>query len=204
MTAPVPLPRAFYARPTLTVARDLLGMQLCRQLPAELGGELLRARIVETEAYDGPDDTACHGAKGLTPRTRTLFGPPGHAYVYLIYGMYDLFNIVTDRTDYPAGVLIRAVEPLQGETAMRRQRPNARHHQLSNGPGKLTRALAISRQHNDHDLTLGQTLWISQDPDFTPTHISCGPRIGIDYADDAHRLAPWRCWLSHNPWVSRP
>jgi len=187
-----PLPRKFYARNTVEVARELLGCLLLRRLP---DGELLIARITETEAYDGPDDTACHGSRGLTPRTRTLFGPPGHAYVYLVYGMHELFNIVTDRAGYPAGVLIRAVEPIQGEARMRMLRPVPRRN-LANGPGKLTRALAITREHNGLDLTTVGAIWISAGQAVSPWKIQCGPRIGIDYADEAHRLAPWRFWIS--------
>ncbi|MFP4155134.1 MAG: DNA-3-methyladenine glycosylase, partial [Halothiobacillaceae bacterium] len=188
LTRPDPLPRNFYARATIEVARDLLGCLLVRELS---NGVLLAGRIVETECYDGPQDTACHGARGCTPRTRALFGPPGHAYVYLVYGMHDLFNVVTDRADYPAGVLIRAVEPVMGLETMQYLRP-VPENRLANGPGKLTRALAIDRTHDGLDLTTGAGLWLARAGAPTGRQIICGPRIGIDYAEESDRLAPWR------------
>jgi len=190
-----PLPRDFYARPTIEVARDLLGCHLCHRLP---DGELLVARITETEAYDGPSDSACHGAKGRTARTDVLFGPPGHAYIYLIYGMYELFNVVTDRDNYPAGVLIRGIEPVLGEARMCQLRPVPRRN-LCNGPGKLTRAMNIDRRYHGLDLTTGDTLWLSEGASDENYRIESGPRIGIDYADEIHRLAPWRFWLAPPP-----
>lgn len=193
------LPRQFYARSTQKVARELLGQLLCHQLDDET---LLVAKIVETEAYDGPSDTACHGAKGLTARTEVLFGEPGHAYVYLIYGMYELFNIVTDKKNYPAGVLIRAVEPVVAEDRMRLLR-EVKGKQLTNGPGKLTRAMAITRQYHGYDLTLGRRLWIEGAAMISDEAVATGPRIGIDYADDYHRNIQWRYWIKDNPWVSK-
>ena len=116
---PRPLPRSFYARPTLLVARELLGAVVARRLP---DGEILRGRIVETEAYVGEEDKACHARAGRTPRTEVLYGPPGMAYVYLTYGMHHLLNAVAEREGFPAAVLIRAAEPLEGLPRMARAR----------------------------------------------------------------------------------
>lgn len=199
-----PLPRDFYNRDTLAVARDLLGCQLVRYHQ----GELMVTRIVETEAYCGAEDSACHAHRRKTPRTDVMFGPPGHAYVYLVYGMHWLLNIVTQPEDNPCGVLIRAVEPLKGEATMRAVR-DARGYNLSNGPGKLTRALQVNKALYGHDITQtgarsdnhSNALWISAgDP---PEHIASGPRVGIDYAQPIHRDAPWRLWCDGNPWVSK-
>ena len=143
-----PLPRAFYDRPAIEVARALLGTVLVHGSTS--------GRIVETEAYLGLQDRAAHSWRGITPRTRVLFGEPGHAYVYLIYGMYECLNVVAEPEGSPGCVLIRAVEPLEGIPRMRRRRPGARGiEDLANGPGKLTLALGITRRHNGADLTRG-------------------------------------------------
>ena len=195
-----PLPSSFYNRDTLAVARDLLGCLLIRQL----NGELMAARIVETEAYRGSEDSACHAHRRKTPRTEAMFGPPGHAYVYLVYGMHWLLNVVTQPEGNPCAVLIRAVEPVIGEPAMREWRSVAGRN-LSNGPGKLTRALRIDKALYGHDMTqIGKPLdglWIAQGE--PPSAIDTGPRVGIDYAQPADRDAPWRLWSEGNPWVSK-
>lgn len=191
-----PLPRDFYNRDTLEVARDMLGCWLVR----EYNGEQMAARIVETEAYCGAEDTACHAYRRRSPRTEAMFGPAGHAYVYLVYGMHWLLNVVTEPEGSPCAVLIRAVEPTANEAAMRAIR-QATGKQLSNGPGKLTRALTIDKALYGHDMTQGDKLWIS-----AATHddsIVSGPRVGIDYAQPEHRDAPWRLWLEDNAWVSK-
>src|SRR5271167_1104174 len=134
------LARSFYHRPTIEVARDLLGKVLAHGPAAGI--------IVETEAYIGGDDLASHSAAGITDRTRVIFGPPGHAYVYLSYGIHECLNIVAETDRVPGAVLIRALEPLEGIEIMRRRRPKARtDRDLTSGPGKLTRALAITRAH---------------------------------------------------------
>ena len=181
----MPLPRAFYARKTLTVARDLLGRVLVHH-----DGDVRRAGvIVETEAYLGPHDLACHAAKGRTNRTDVMFGPPGHAYVYLIYGMYDCFNVVTEKVDYPAAVLIRAVDPLEGCVGS------------TDGPGKLCRAMNITRALNRFDLT-DSALSIEEGTRTSPRRIEKGPRIGVDYAGEWAR-EPLRFWIRDNPHVSK-
>lgn len=191
-----PLPRDFYNRDTIEVANDLLGCWLVR----EINGEQIAARIVETEAYCGAEDSACHAHRRRSPRTEAMFGPAGHAYVYLVYGMHWLLNVVTEPVDSPCAVLIRAVEPTANEDAMRAIR-QATGKQLSNGPGKLTRALMIDKALYGHDLTQRHQLWISAATPHEP--IVTGPRVGIDYALPEHRDAPWRLWLKDNPWVSK-
>lgn len=170
------LPRRFYERPPEEVAPDLLGCQL-------IHGER-RGRIVEVEAYLGAEDKAAHSARGITPRTKVIFGPPGHAYVYLIYGMYECLNFVTNPDGVPGCVLIRAIEPIAGI-----DRP-------ANGPGRLTRAMAITREHYGADLTRGPLI-VRQAP--RQEAIRTGPRIGMrEYPD-----RPLRFWLQGNPHVSR-
>ena len=168
------LPRAFYRRPAVQVARDLLGKHLVHRVE----GVTLAGRIVETEAYLGPEDLACHAAKGKTARTAIMFGPPGHAYVYLIYGMYHCFNVVCEREGFPAAVLVRAIEPEspgEGKT---------------DGPGKLCRALRITRADNGLDL-LGDVLAIEDRGGPTVEPVAT-PRIGIDYAGPPWVEAPLR------------
>lgn len=171
------LPRSFYARPAIEVAPDLLG--------AILVHGRLAARIVETEAYLGECDLAAHASRGLTKRTQILFGPPGHAYVYFIYGMYECLNVVAEPDGRPGCVLIRALEPLCGLDRMRRRRPGARTpDQLASGPGKLTLALDISRKLNGADLSHGSfTLRRYTSP--KAFEIEVTPRIGIS------RCAGW-------------
>lgn len=181
----MPLPREFYARKTIVVARDLLGRILVHH-----DGDVRRAGvIVETEAYVGPHDLACHASRGRTARTDVMFGAPGHAYVYLIYGMYDCFNVVTEREDYPSAVLIRAVAPISGTLGK------------TDGPGKLCRAMNITRALNRADLTTSR-LTIEEGTRVSPRRIDKGPRIGVDYAGD------WagkelRFWVRDDPHVSR-
>jgi DNA-3-methyladenine glycosylase len=179
------LPRSFYARDTTTVARELLGKHVIHVVDG-----LERAgRIVEVEAYLGAHDRAAHSSKGLTPRTRVMFGPPGHAYVYLIYGMHHCLNVVTEPEGHGAAVLIRALEPvcnLPGKAS---------------GPGLLCRALGVDRSLNGADL-LGRALFIT-DADAGAISIVRRPRIGVDYAGAwARRLL--RFYVRGNPWVSRP
>src|ERR1700684_2331296 len=149
------LPRSFYARGTVDVARDLLGKVLVHGGTAGI--------IVETEAYLGGDDLASHSAVGITDRTRVIFGPAGHAYVYLSYGIHDCMNIVAEPAGTPGCVLLRALEPIEGLDAMRVRRPRARtDRDLASGPGKLTRALGITRKHTGADLTRGDLVVISR------------------------------------------
>jgi DNA-3-methyladenine glycosylase len=191
MTGPV-LQRNFYQRATVDVARDLLGKILVHGDTA--------GRIVETEAYLGGDDLAAHSAAGITDRTRVIFGPPGHAYVYLSYGIHECLNIVAEPEGMPGAVLIRALEPVAGLDLMRSRRPEARtDRDLTSGPGKLTRALAVTRAHNGADLTRGD-LTVHAPLHKHPLDIAVTPRIGITKCADL----PLRFVLKGNPFVSRP
>src|SRR5438309_4468227 len=165
------LPRAFYARPTVDVARDLLGKLLVH---GETSGI-----IVETEAYLGGADLASHSAAGITERTRVIFGPPGYAYIYLSYGMHECLNIVAERDGQPGCVLIRALEPVSGLDIMRTRRPAARNtRDLTSGPGKLAQAMGITRAHYGADMTRGSLIVESVAPEL-PVKVQVTPRIGI-------------------------
>lgn len=170
------LPRAFYRQPTKEVAKQLLGKYLVHRYAEDT----LVGRIVETEAYLGPHDLACHAAKGRTKRTEVMFGAAGHAYVYFIYGFYNMLNLVTEAKDFPAAVLIRAVEPVRGIEQMKQHRRSNLLHKLASGPGKLCQAFAIDRSLNGADVC-GKVLYLEDRgeamPKFTAT-----PRIGVDYA----------------------
>jgi DNA-3-methyladenine glycosylase len=186
------LPRRFYNRPTVDVARDLLGTILKHGDASGI--------IVETEAYLGEDDLAAHSSRGITDRTRVIFGPPGHAYVYLIYGMYECLNLVAEPAGKPGCVLIRALEPLEGIELMKSRRPAARNlHQIASGPGKLTLALGISRRQNGADVTRGP-ITVHKALSHRPVDIVRTPRIGITHCADW----PLRFYVSGNPFVSRP
>lgn len=183
------LPRDFYNRPTIEVARDLLGKTLRHLDTAGV--------IVETEAYLGEDDLAAHASRGITDRTRVIFGPPGHAYVYFIYGMYECLNIIAEPNGRAGCVLIRALEPTEGIATMRRRRPGARRDSdLASGPGKLTLAMGITRRLNGTDVTK-EPLTLHDGP--APARVVTTPRIGIT------RCADWplRFYIAGNLFVSR-
>jgi len=156
-------------------------------------------RIVETEAYLGLEDRAAHAFRGVTPRTRVIFGKPGHAYIYLIYGMYDCLNIVAEPEGSAGCVLIRALEPVSGIARMRSRRPAARRDEdLANGPGKLTLAMGITRRHNGADVTSG-ILTVHAPVSEEPFEIGVSPRIGITHCADW----PLRFFVRENRFVSR-
>ena len=185
------LAREFYARPTADVARDLLGKLLVHDETAGI--------IVETEAYPGGDDLASHSASGITPRTKVIFGPPGHAYVYFIYGMHECLNLVAEPDGKPGCVLIRALEPVYGLETMRARRPHARKvRDLTSGPGKLTQAMAITRALNGADVTRGE-LVVCTPADQPRFEVQATPRIGIAKCQDL----PLRFLISGNEFVSR-
>src|SRR5579885_2707936 len=185
------LKREFYERPTVTVARELLGKVLVHGPAAGI--------IVETEAYLGGDDLAAHSARGITDRTRVIFGPPGHAYVYFIYGMYECLNLVAEPAGTPGCVLIRALEPIAGIDLMRTRRPAARKlEDLASGPGKLTLALGITRAQNGADVTRGP-LVVRAPAEPRKFDIATSPRIGITQCADW----PLRFYILANPFVSR-
>ncbi|PKN19254.1 MAG: 3-methyladenine DNA glycosylase [Deltaproteobacteria bacterium HGW-Deltaproteobacteria-6] len=183
----MPLHRKFYNRPTLTVARDLLGKKLTRRI----NGAELSGIITETEAYLGTKDSACHTYGGKTLRNAVMFGPPGHAYVYFTYGLHYLLNMVTEEEGNPCGVLIRAIEPLSGLSEMRTRRKQP-DKLLTNGPAKLCQALDITRSFNGWDLTKGMHLWVEDFQAVAPESVLSTPRIGIDYAQKKDREALWR------------
>ena len=172
------LPRSFYDRPTLTVARELLGKVLVHRT----AGGVAAGMIVETEAYIGEDDPACHAAPGPTPRNAPLYGPPGRVYVYLNYGMHYLVNAVTEAEGSPAAVLIRALVPLEGVDLMRRRRPGVRDDRLCSGPGNLTKALGIDLRHNKGDLATGPVRL--EDRGIRVRDVTYSTRIGIRVGTD--------------------
>jgi len=179
------LPRSFYDRTTILVARELLG-----KLLVHLSDGVERiGRIVEVEAYLGPHDLAAHSAKGLTTRTKVMFGPPGHAYVYLIYGMYYCMNVVTEREGHASAVLLRAIEPVQNVEGR------------TQGPGLLCRAMNIDKRLNAHDL-LSDDFYIAAQDNAEPSAIVKGPRIGVEYAKHWARRH-LRFYLKGNRFVSR-
>ncbi len=157
------LPRHYFNQPTVEVARSLIGKYLVR----DDGQGPVAGRIIEVEAYVGPEDKACHASKGRTQRTDVLFGPAGMAYVYLIYGMYHCLNVVTESEGFPAAVLIRAIE-IDGR--------------LIDGPGRLCRELRIDRTLNRQDLTVRKSLWFEDRNSLSPMAVGAFPRIGVDYA----------------------
>ena len=185
MTRGEKLPRAFFARSTLSVARELIGMHLVHD-----DGERVRVgRIVETEAYLGPRDLAAHSARGRTARTEVMFGPPGHAYVYFIYGFWNCLNVVTAAPGVPHAVLVRALEPLAGIT------------ERTWGPGLLCRAMHIDRRLNGVDLA-GHVLWLERArARAAPLRVARSPRIGVDYAG-AWAQRPWRFFDRASAYVS--
>ena len=198
------LPRSFYDRPTLDVARDLLGKVLVH----DRRGVITSGAIVEVEAYIGESDPACHAAPGPTARNAPLYGPPGHAYVYLNYGIHCLVNVVTESHGSPAAVLIRALDPIDGVDVMRRRRARAAKgrtrrpasaiatHDLCRGPGNLTMAMGITLADNRLDL-LGDRLYV-EDRRIAADPIVWGSRIGIRVGTET----PWRAWIAKHPAVS--
>ena len=187
------LPQSFYARDTIRVARALLGCVL----ETRVRGVRTSGRIVEVEAYVGPHDPAAHGfGHRRTPRNDRLFGPPGMAYVYFVYGMHWCVNAVTESDGYPAAVLIRALEPLHGLPVMRRRRKGAADASLCAGPGRLCQALGITGALNGSSLA-GPAIRIAPRTGRPP--VAVGPRIGIRRAVDW----PLRFWLRESPWRSR-
>lgn len=195
------LPEQFYAREDVVlIARELLGKVVCSLTG---NGILTAGRIVETEAYAGVTDRASHAAGGRrTPRVEVMYGPPGHAYVYFIYGLFNMLNVVTNAPDVPHAVLIRALEPVLGmpDMCLRRNLPHAQPR-LCNGPGILTQSLGITRADNGTSLQ-GPRLWIEDAPLVPPDSIIASPRVGVAYAgEDA--LLPYRFRISGSTWTSK-
>ena len=192
------LGRSFYERPVLTVAKSVIGKVLVSESPDGVA----RGRIVESEAYRGPEDRAAHSFGGRrTARTDVMYGQAGHAYIFFVYGMHWHFNLVTGRTGEPHAVLIRAVEPLDGTPLMMKRRGKVRTiRELTNGPGKLCEAFAIGRAHYGLDLCARGPLYLADGP--PPRKIARGARIGVDYAG-VWAGRKWRFFDPESPFVSR-
>ncbi|MEW5922556.1 MAG: DNA-3-methyladenine glycosylase [Candidatus Zixiibacteriota bacterium] len=184
--------RDFYLRPTLEVARNLVG----KYLVSTINGKILAARLVEVEAYIGEDDPACHAAVGRTERNEVMYGPGGFSYIYFIYGMYHCLNVVTEKEGFPAAVLIRGAEPIEGIETMQSRFDGRKNNRLTDGPGKLCKAFGLTREHNGLDL-LGGELYI-EDRGYIPKRIDCSGRIGIKKAAEKK----WRFFESDSPYVS--
>jgi DNA-3-methyladenine glycosylase len=183
------LPSDFYNRPTLTVARELLGCRLVRILD----GIRLSGIITETEAYLGESDLGCHAKAGKTKRTQVMYGPPGRAYVYFTYGMHWCFNAVTEAEGFPAAVLIRAVETEEGLRVVESRRANVKRAEWTNGPAKLTLAFGIDSSQNGVDLTTTEAdLWIEPGLVISDSSVTITPRVGLYNVPEPWKSVPWR------------
>ncbi len=193
--------RAFYARDTREVARDLLGAVLLHRVD----GQRVSGRIVEVEAYRTTDDQAAHAHAGHTPRNAPMWEAPGHAYVYLTYGIHWLLNVVCEPEGVPAAVLIRALEPMEGQDVIAARRAGRLFLAWTSGPGKLTQALGITGAHNRLDLTAPQSaLWIEAGDPVPDAQVCTGPRIGLGkHVCEPWFSMPWRWWIADSPHVSR-
>ena len=177
----------FYNRDPLTVAQQLLGKKLIR----ESNHQVLSGIILETEAYVAFTDSASHAFRRRTERNSVMYGPPGLAYVYFVYGMHYMLNVITEGEGVPSAVLIRSLEPLEGKAEMIKRRQGSTGN-LTNGPARLCEAMAIERSLNSWDLTQGKDLWIEDHRTFPPRAVHKGPRVGIGYAQKKDRAKPWR------------
>lgn len=185
----------------VSIAKALLGKVICTQL----NGEFTSAKIVETEAYRGPDDKACHAYNyRRSPKNEDMYGPPGTAYVYTCYGIYDLFNVVTAETNIPHAVLVRAVEPLEGKEIMEKRRTVKKQIDLTNGPGKLALALGINKLMSGQNLMVSENIWI-EDHGFviSENQIISGPRVGLTTAEECSNW-PWRFRIQTSQFCSKP
>lgn len=191
-----PLPHSFYNRPTLTVARELIGARLVRILD----GVKLAGYITETEAYIGETDLACHAKAGLTKRTAPMYGPPGHAYVYFTYGNHWMLNTVTEKEGFPASVLIRAIQPVEGVDVMLERR----HGRDTFGPGKLCQAMGIAKSENNVDLTeAGSQLRIEAGIFVPDSGVTIGARVGLNSTPEPWLSKPWRFLVKNHVIASR-
>jgi DNA-3-methyladenine glycosylase len=194
--------QSFFARDTVAVARSLLGQVLIHDSPKGRAA----GRVVEAEAYTGWDDRASHGHRGRTPRNAVMFGPVGVSYVYFIYGRYWLLNIVAKPpgVEYPAAVLLRALEPLSGLELMATRRSGRPPKEWTSGPGRLTLALGIDGAHNRLDLTAPDSpLFFERGEPIRQEQIGSGPRVGLGTVPEPWKSRPWRFWIADNEYVSR-
>lgn len=188
------LSRQFFSQPTLKVARDILGSRLVR---IEDDSARTSGWIVEAEAYIGSEDLGCHARAGRTKRNRSMWGPPGHAYVYFTYGMHWMLNIVTEQEDYPAAVLLRSLVPSQGLQRMRDRRAGRPDHQLTDGPAKLCQALGIDRAFEGYDLcSPDAALFVERGPHKGRHSVTEGPRVGLNNVPEPWKSMPWRFRVS--------
>lgn len=192
------LPQKFYNRDTLKVAQDLLGKFLIRKI----GNKQLVGMITETEGYCGSNDLASHASKGKTPRTEIMFGNPGYSYIYLIYGMYNCLNIVTEHKNYPAAVLIRSIEPIEGIEYMKKQRKTDNELNLTTGPGKLCQAFQIDKKLNNKAVFKKGLIWVEDRGNLKSSQIIKAKRVGIYYAKE-YRDKLWRFYIKDNIYISK-
>jgi len=192
MTSPVPiLAKEFFDRSTLVVARELLGMRLVRNL----NGNRVSGIIIETEAYIGETDLGCHAKAGMTARTKVMYGPPGHAYVYFTYGHHWMLNTVTEKAGFPAAVLLRAIQPMEGTEIINTNRQG----RDTKGPGKLTQALQITKDFNNIDLcSVYSGLWIEKGKSIPDENVTIGPRVGLYTVPEPWRSKPWNFQVKQN------
>ena len=191
--------REFYMRDAVTVGKDILGKIIVKKTA---DGRIMSGRITEVEAYMGTTDKASHSYGGRrTKRTEVMYKEGGYSYVFLIYGMYECFNVTVGREGDPQAVLIRGVEPLENKNFMWEKRKVKKERDISNGPGKLTKALGITREDNGADLTEGENLWL-EDDGYKVKDIVETTRIGIDYAEE-DALKPWRFYIKDSIFVSK-
>jgi len=184
------LTRRFFQRPTLVVARELLGARLVR---VERGGSRTSGLIVEAEAYIGSEDLGCHARAGRTARNASMWGPPGRAYVYFTYGMHWCLNVVTEEEGFPAAVLLRALLPFEGRAAMRRRRGPAGNRDLTGGPARVCQALGIDRRFDGHDLCSTEAhLFLETGVPIPELDVSKSPRVGLNRVPEPWRSLPWR------------
>jgi DNA-3-methyladenine glycosylase len=189
MTSTARLKQEFFDRPTLQVARELLGTRLVR---LEDGGRTAGI-IVETEAYIGEEDLGCHARVGYTPRTRVLYGPPGHTYVYFTYGNYWMLNFVAEREGFPAAVLIRGIVPVEGLERIAARRAKQPPEHWTDGPGKICIALSINRLQNDIDMSQpGSEIFVEPGVPIPDSSVTIGPRVGLNSVPEPWKSIPWR------------
>jgi DNA-3-methyladenine glycosylase len=183
------IPRSFYDRPALQVARALLGTRLVRVE----NGQRLSGIILETEAYRGEEDQGCHCRAGLTGRTQVMYGPPGHAYVYFTYGMHWMLNFVVERQGFPAAILIRAIQPVEGVEIMARRRGSQPQARWTDGPAKICQALNVDKGLNGTDLcNLQAELFVEWDQPIPEESVTIGPRVGLNSVPEPWKSIPWR------------
>lgn len=187
------LPRAFFAQPTIKVARQLLGCTLVHVEKRNGRNRRLAGIITETEAYCGEEDLACHAKAGRTPRTAVMYGPPGHAYVYFTYGNHWMLCLVTESEGQPEAILVRAVQPTEGLDLIARRRRGRPEQQWTDGPGKLTQAFAISGRHNGLDVASPAAIMFVEQGQAVPArHVQIGPRVGLGNTPEPWLSKPWR------------